>query len=361
MEIGSIFEIDPKQFFQETNHNLENELLNLTGYHVEYFNSGRAAIQAYLESHIVEYADCTVYMPAYSCSSVYEAAERAKVHIKTFPICRDFSIEENFLAELEMKKGDVLYLLQFFGKQISDKCISVINEKKSKGITVIEDVSLALMAEKSNNYWFGDVVIGSLRKWFEIPDGGFIAYRGEKKIFAKQQASNDYTLYYFAAQVMKNEYIKDNQLNKQLFLDLSGQGMKILFSDYTIREMSKVSKMLLNTMDYISIQKKRKENVNYIYDLLKGVKEINLPVGIESGIVPLGLVILVEKRNELFNHLISNGVYCNIHWRDCEYFKTDEDARWLSNHCITLPCDHRYSFEHMEYIYDVIKRYFEGE
>ena len=176
--------------------------------------------------------------------------------------------------------------------------------------------------------------------------------------FKKEQASNDYTFYYFAAQIMKDSYLKDNTLDKQQFLDISNEGMKALFSDYVIREMSTVAKRVTEATDLNKVASDRFDNYMYLYQLLSEIPELRLMIAPVEGMVPLGMVICVEDRDALFKHLIQNNVYCNIHWRENDSTKQFEDADYLSKHCLTIPCDQRYNHEHMDYIYNTIKLYY---
>ena len=100
----------------------------------------------------------------------------------------------------EVSKKDILYLVNFFGKLEAETTYSKIKELQKAGIAVVEDLTLALLS-KNANIGFGDYIIGSIRKWLPITDGGFIASRRELPEYHKADAANDYTLYYFAAQL----------------------------------------------------------------------------------------------------------------------------------------------------------------
>ena len=88
------------------------------------------------------------------------------------------------------------------------------------------------------------------------------------------------------------------------------------------------------------------------------IKEVKLMVEPSTERVALGMVMCVVDRDALFKHLIQNGVYCNIHWRENESTAQFEDSRYLSQHCLTLPCDQRYGIEQMNHIYKTIKDFY---
>lgn len=355
MEIGSIIEISPKDLFKE--HKLgdgkypfeKDEYWNFS-----YFNTGRATIEALL-SYLKQQGYNKVWLPSYNCSSVYDAAKRAEADIASYTVDKELLID-NSIFEL-LKKGDVLYLVNFFGRIEKDATYKAIKNAQKGGVIVIEDLSLSLLSE-GENVGIGDYVIGSVRKWLPIPDGGFIASKKEIPQFMKATAANDYTLYYFTAQVMKNLYLQDSSLDKQVFLNLSNKGMAALFSDYTIREISEVSNKVINSTNLKEVALRRIQNYNYLYECLHDIKEIKLMVEPSMENVALGMVICVEERDALFGYLIKNGIYCNIHWRENESTVQFEDSRYLSQHCLTLPCDQRYGIEQMNYIYKTIKDFY---
>ena len=353
MEIGSIFEIDPRSLFVDAKN--EYGVFPFEGdktWNFSYFNTGRAAIEALLVYLKVQ-GKSKVWLPGYDCSSVLDAAKRAGISIELYAVDRQLNIDHQVFGEVQ--SGDILYLVNFFGK--SQETLGLVEEVRKKGVVIIEDLTLGLLS-KGVTVGFGEYIIGSIRKWLPITDGGFVASQKALPEFRKEQASNDYTFYYFAAQIMKDSYLKDTTLDKQQFLDISNQGMKALFSDYTVREMSSLAKRIVDSTNLEEVAKVRYNNYKYLYSLLREISELRLMVKPTEGMVPLGMVICVDDRDELFRHLIQHGVYCNIHWRENESTVQFEDADYLSKHCLTIPCDQRYNQEHMDYIYNTIKRYY---
>ncbi len=295
-------------------------------------------------------------MPSFVCFSVVDAVSAYK-HIDFYHLNHNLTIDIETLNSIDFKQNDVLYILRYFAVSNSKQFWERLYEiKKEKQLTVIEDISLEAFSPINTD--IVDFVICSSRKWLPIPDGGILA---SKNVIDCSNAlgSSDYTLYYFAAQLMKGEYNKNKALNKQRFLNYSNKAIKDLFEDNEIRKMSDISLALINTMDFEQIKSKRIENYDALYNLLKNIKEITVP-GIRRGdVTPLGMFILTEKRDELFKHLIQNGVYCNIHWRTYDVIAQNENSKFLSEHCITIPCDQRYNKEHIQYITKVVQEFFE--
>lgn len=361
MEIGSIFEIDINKI-ENVSEDIVLQLPFLDEtYKLTFFNTGRSAIESlfcYLKSTGIK----KVWLPAFLCSSVKEAVERAGVEIKVYSVGKDLSsfseVPDN------MSSDEVFYVTQYFGQQYCPEAMNYVKTLRGNGIIIIEDITMSLLSKKVESFAFGDFLVGSLRKWFSITDGGFIASKKEIDFYKNPIATNDYSMYYFAAQVLKNEYLKNpnrNTEDKQVFLSLNQKAMQSLFSDYEIREMSIISKNLMVAENIDEVIEKRAYNYDLLYSLLKEIPEIYLLNGREATALSLGMFILTDERDELFNYLIKNDVYCNIHWRKNDMMQNDKNAEYLSQRCITLPCDQRYGEKQMRYIYSVIKSYFEGE
>lgn len=348
MEIGSIFEIDPKNIFVQGSTTIPKlPIEQKNNYIPYYFNTGRSAIE-FLLSRLRHEGYKKVYLPSFLCDSVRDAAIRAGMKIEYYKINTDLSID---LSTIELTKNCIFYVVQFFGNRLSDKAIKYINALKSSSNIVIEDITLCLLAD--DYVGFGDYIVGSLRKWLPITDGGILLTKTEIPDFLPESACNDYTTYYLTAQILKYEYLKktvrDNSY-KKIFMGYSKVAMASLFSDYTIRKMSIISMDLLKGFDFINIREKRIKNYDSLRDLLRDVPQVKVLVERVGNMSPLGMVILVEKRNELLEFLISKGIYCNIHWKSNLSTKHYDDSEFLASHCITIPCDQRYGEKEMIYI-----------
>ncbi|RHS80742.1 hypothetical protein DW928_06960 [Firmicutes bacterium AM43-11BH] len=359
MEIGSIFEIDISNLFKEPlQEEIEFPFMKEKKYYMNFYNTGRAAIESLFCFLKNSQGRTRVLLPTYNCDSVYEAVERTQIMIELYPINRDFTINIDALKSFQFSEGDIFYIVQYFGKKISKEALSFIQDLKTKGVLIIEDISLCLLSY-SETIGIGDYIVGSIRKWFALPDGGFCASTYDMHDLKKEQAANNYTFNYMLAQLMKQKYLQDNSLDKTKFLKLNKMGMDTLFSDYKIREMSEVSIQLMKSSDVRSIISIREDNYRSLWLKLAKIPQVTVMIPWEVGIIPLGMVIAVEDRDRLYDNLIKNDIYCNIHWRTNRCMDNSEEAIWLSKHCLTIPCDQRYSNEHMKRIEKVICNYFE--
>lgn len=357
MEIGSLFEIAPDNLFSvEAKKNFKLPFMETGEWFSYNFNTGRSAIESLLRRlNIEKEQSIDLWLPAYCCSSIYEAAERAGVNIYFYPIEADMTLSAKNIKGLALKQNAVFYCIQFFGIPLSPDVIQIFQQWQKDGKIIIEDITLSALSSRSFRFGFGDYIIASLRKWVAIPDGAILVAKKQMPDFDKISAANDYSLYYFAAQLMKTCYLKNKSLDKQEFLGFSKIAMDSLFSDYNVRDMSLISQRLLSNIDVERVVDIRKKNYCFLYEALQNISGVKTFVDPTDDLLPLGMVIACTRRDELFRYMISHDIYCNIHWRQNQATEQFKATAWLAEHCITIPCDQRYNEEHMQYIVDVLK------
>ena len=131
-----------------------------------------------------------------------------------------------------------------------------------------------------------------------------------------------------------------------------------LFSDYTLYPMSEWTTNYLQNYDIKALIEKRTRNYDYLYNKLSQIDGLKMKVHRKEGYLPFGMILQTENRDELLQYLISNNVYCNVHWR-LQPSKKNESVSFLAQHSITIPCDQRYGEQEMDYIVSVLERWYE--
>lgn len=363
MEIGSIFEIDPKNLFAGQASENKLPLFKGTEYaDVSYFNTGRSAIE-YLLKGLRLRGSKKIWIPSFVCMSVVDAASRAGMQIEFYSVGNSMSVYAEEISTLPLQRGDIFYVVQYFGIMAEETTRMAFDEIRSEGIELVEDVTMSLLSSKNAAFGFGDYIVGSLRKWFPIPDGAFLVSKNDSlPRLGKESAMNEYMFQYFVAQVMKHCYLENEQLfDKGRYLTLVQKSMGSLFSDYEIREMSDIARDLMLGLDIDSIRQRRISNHKAIEFGLSAVDGISVLSSVDNGMVPLGAFLLADNRDGLYQHLVKNDIYPNIHWRENAAMEGDASARELSAQCITIPCDQRYESLHMEHIAAVVHDFYRGE
>lgn len=362
MEIGSVIEFDNWEMYK----NIENEKLfylpfmKNNKYKTVMYQSGRNAIEILMKYFIEKLNINKILLPDYICTTVVEAVSRAKMQYQLYSVNRNFECDI-MQIENEINKGiNCIYIVQYFGKKLPIQMIQAINAWKNKGIIIVEDITMALFSSDYTSVGFGNYVLGSIRKWLPIPDGGFISTK-EKGLPNEQSIGNisKYTYYYTLVQTMKREYIEEDLSDvglKENYMNFYKMSIEELFSDYKIYPISQISKNYLFNYDMNKVISKRIRNYDYLCNKIYGLSGIKVKIRREEGMVPFGMLIESTNRDNLLKYLIDNNIYCNVHWRLDER-KQNSDIKYLSDSVITIPCDQRYKEEEMDYIANVLEHW----
>lgn len=364
MEIGSVLELDSFTKYQIAEIKKTFRLPFMKSdkeYGSAFYQSARNAIEALLAYLKDNRGIESVLLPDYMCETVIGAAKRANVDVKTYRVNRkyEYSFEE---IESLLDEKTSLFVAQFFGKKIESKTLERIKALKDSGTIVIEDLTLSIFSKDGDNVGFGNYIVGSIRKWLPIPDGGFILSESESlPDVSSVTVVSKYTDYYYAVQAMKKIYIDGGCADKELkktYLGYYNLSIKELFSDYTVYPMSEWSFNYINNCDLEKIIKIRRDNYDYLYNKLNEIDGIELQVKREGDYLPFGMLIFTKWRDELLQYLISKDIYCNVHWR-LEAINNNPEIEYLSKHTMTIPCDQRYTYEDMDRIADALKDWVE--
>lgn len=239
MEIGSIFDLDIQELFRENKKDFEFPFEKYYKYREKkFFNTGRSAIEFLFKYQLNLNENDIVLVPNFICSSVIGAIERANVKYEFYNVSGDFQIDiKNLLSKINDNVKAIFYI-NYFGFIQSKDVIYTLKELK-KQYTIIEDNTQALFSDSMCNMGIGHYVIASIRKWIPIPDGAILYAQKELNEIKIEKGYNEYAYKYILAQLMKNIYLKNEKLDKEKYLELVRESTQSLFSDYTIREITR--------------------------------------------------------------------------------------------------------------------------
>ena len=180
MEIGSVLELDNWNCYCYKEHNQELELpfmeLSDRQYKTYFYQNARNAIEE-LAFYLYDTRGIEDFLiPQYICETVSAAFKRAGVKVHEYKINRQFEIN---ISQIEQKiqNRTCIFIPHYFGIPITDELRDKIVDWKSRGIVIIEDITMSLLSKEKNKVGYGDYIVGSIRKWLPIPDGGFAGGR----------------------------------------------------------------------------------------------------------------------------------------------------------------------------------------
>lgn len=342
-DIGSEFSLDTTKL----NTKINNLYQFLKQYNTSWFDYGRSAIR------FIPYpGEKKVLLPEFICESVIRCFPLDKICF--YKVRDDFEIEiEDMINKIDQDVG-LVYIVHYFGylqhdlNMIKDKC-------RQWNVILVEDTTQSLFSVKDIH---GDYAVASIRKWMPIPQGG-VLYAGKDglniPITNHIPISNNNERIY--PMIMKEIYLQGLYDTNKMYRELFEKCEDRIDQKNEIMLMSDITKYLIGCIDISDIISKRKRNVEV---LQKGIEELGIrPIKkISEGECPLAFPIRVKNRDEFRKYLITNRIYCAVHW-PYDGIRVHERKNALKNaeYCISLPIDQRYTEDDMRYIINVISKY----
>lgn len=320
---------------------------------VVFTHSGRSAITTAVRHLGLE--GCKVLVPAFSCHSITDAFLACDCKVTYYPINRDLTADETELFRLmEDHMPAILYICPLFGFDTSFSLRKRYKEIQDKGIRIIEDVTHSMLSGFA--YTKADVVVCSLRKWLEVPDGGFMyGLNGfdTKSYYSTHQEQTEIVSNFISASKYKLDYLKSGQGElKEVFLPLFYKNND-LFDDTGLQcRMSSFSYEILSQADFKHIIERRRVNYDYLLSHIKNPLVDIIFKSLPADVVPLYMPVYVEngRRADLQCALINERLYCPVIWPTPSQVLAAYPAESLRYHndILSLVIDQRYDVSDME-------------
>lgn len=333
-EIGSEFWNVPTQ--KENNKIFDEK--------VQWYISGRSALQAIIKD--IEHAhNCvSIAMPSWCCDSMIKPFVDADIEVKFYPVYWNSKL----IQEIRMD-CNILLIMDYFGYTSDKPDLSNYN-----GL-IIRDVTHSIF---STDYTDSDYYFGSLRKWCGIWTGGY-AYTQDGRTFIVEDKKNDeYVFLRKKAMEQKNDFIKLGAHSDKGYLSIFSEAEELL-ENIEVVPAAERDIELAQYLDVEEIRKSRRRNTEI---LRKAFPEWLIFKDLKESDCPLFVPILVpdNKRDELRKHLINKEIYCPVHWPASKYHCLDERTEFIYKNELSLVCDQRYNENDMNRIIDTINDFWKG-
>lgn len=374
MEIGSIYEIDPGLFTHKHAEAVPQlrlgEVVKYNKKYVRYTASGREAIALALKSFEEKHPDVSkrCLLPAYMCDTVFFPFERAGWEIYFYHLNRKLTADIGEISRLieEVSPG-LIFIHAYYGVDTWKSARSILREWRAQGIRIMEDVTQSYYLENVGQE--ADFCVGSLRKWYAVPDGGFVA--SDIVLSDKMPAHNEqFTEARMGFLTQKWEYlhgqgsIEERQALKEDYLKKNREAERWLDSYAGISAVSEEASYILSLTDEKECKDKRIENCRYLRDNLVGNTQFTPVFDKESEqgkaeSAPLYFPIYADDRDELQRFLSERGIYAPTLWpigKENADSLSEEEA-YIYEHILALPIDQRYGIEEMRQILNTLEQY----
>jgi hypothetical protein len=291
-------------------------------------NSGRNALEYILRAKKVK----KIYIPYYTCDAILEPLVKLGIKYNYYYIDQQFSPIKDF------DNNDCLLYVNYFGV-LNDK-VHTLSKQFNK---LIVDNSQAFYARPGK----GLPTFYSPRKFFGVPDGGFVYCYSSLDLSLERDVSYSRCSHLLirADTNAENGYA-DFQRNDDLL------------KNQPIKRMSKLTDKLLRCIDYKRAKDLRNENFVYLHRHLGSLNELTGIFDLDNLDGPMVYPFLYKGNTDLRKRLHANKIYTAQYWPNLLKWLADKNCfeYHLYENLIPLPIDQRYGALEMERICKLVSQ-----
>jgi len=357
MEIGSEFWIDDDSLIKDSND--MPRWLSRFG-DVVLTISGRSAISLILDQ--VKPKVKNVLLPSYICDSVILPFEKAGYELKYYDV--DQHLKPIDIESIKSSNAGIFLHMGYFGFSTNEILSDTISSLKSESVIIIEDATHTLFSKKHKPIE-SDFIIGSIRKWFGTPSGGFLASDKVMK-FELFDSDKEFINLRRSSLHWKFEYMKSgNKSMKSAYLLGFNRAEQLLDEDIKSYKIDQDSETIIKKLDYKHLQSSRKRNYEFLLKQLSGIDGIEVIFNdLGYDIIPMFFPIYVKRnRDKLRYNLVEKEIYCPVHWAIPKQLNghLNNITKDIYDSILSIPCDQRYQIEDMRRITNAICSFAEEE
>ena len=330
-EIGSIFPLYDKCQRSGTHNNV------LSGRKL--FSFCREAIYLIAKKEMAN--GKKAMLPKYTCDTVIAPFQELGYDYQFYPVCNDLTIDIPKAKEIfSTHHPNLIVVHPYFGMDLTKQEQDMLEEMHKSGCEIILDLTQCLFS--TMRLPFIKYYVGSIRKWFAIPDGAFLETTDEMGIFEAE--NEEIVSLQTKAMKLRGEYFKTGDSNiKDESIRLSHEVESLMTRPITPHAMASTSKEILGFEDADIQQKIRIENYKRLYEGLKDVKDIELIADISRlTTAPLFFPFRVNDISAMQKKLAKKAIYARLIW--------EKEDRIL-----TITVDQRYDLSDMDKVVAAIK------
>lgn len=352
-EIGSIFPLNSEEIYKA--ENTYSSLLN----DKIYYSLCREALFDIALS--LSNTNKVVLIPAYTCQTVITPFEEAGWRCEYYAIKKNLRIDEPHLLDAITKHNPSLLIVHpYFGRDLSDSEENTLQFISTKGTKIVLDLTQCLFSEKK--YPFVSFITGSYRKWFPIPDGGFLTLCHESVSILQPSLENkEFTERERDAMYLRGQYFcNEEQMTKDISIQLCKTADYIIDRNISPHRISKIAYNLLLNEDKSFCQTQRHNNCKYLFYNIKESENISKVYYNfdEVTTAPLYYIIYVKDRPAFQHFLAQDSIYAPVIWPlEDERVLLNDEIKYIYNHLLAIPCDQRYDINDMQRVVEIINNY----
>lgn len=287
-------------------------------------NCGRNALAYLLEAKGIK----KLYLPYFLCDSVANVCKKYGVEVAFY------HIGENWLPKDLVIDGDAwLYIVNFYG-QITREDLARLAEVHNN--VIIDNAQAYFDAPLANVD-----TLYTCRKFFGVSDGA-VLYTNSKLERSLEIDESFNRIHYVLGRYERtaSEFYEEAAQNNDIF------------DNEPIKEMSRLTKNLLRSIDYEYVKQVRTNNFAYLHEKLREVNKLNVRLIEGAFMYPL----LIDDGMKIRKQLQQMKIYIPTLWPNVlEECEPDTLEYKFAAEILPIPVDQRYGIEDMEYLVEVIR------
>lgn len=328
---------------------------------VTYYASGREPFLAVAKSICPERK--VVLAPYFTCETVFQPFLENGWQIVHYRVTKELKIDTAEVEALfETHKPSVAVFMEYSGTDLTAEELATVGKLQAAGCVTIVDRSQNLYSRRRDPEV--DFYCGSLRKWYCIPDGGYLERNGAHPMpkVPEDGVYNDVYAAACAAMMFVNALAERTKIAQYLELSVFFRKLSTSYvccqpvRERNMWEYSKAIYLRERARDE-QYQQRRMENFRYVSQRIQGMTAVRA-VCCEPDNAPFYVHIYTQDRQALSRYLRSKGVSTWRYWsKPKEFGKLDDQTEYIFAHILSLPCDQRYTLEDMKILCDALEEY----
>ncbi|PID90764.1 MAG: hypothetical protein CSA97_01270 [Bacteroidetes bacterium] len=270
----------------------------------------------------------------------------------------DLSLDVEDLARcywVEAARAVVLH--PFYGRELSQEEEEVLSQLSADGGLVILDMTQGIFSDK--RYDFVDYYVGSLRKWFPMPDGGYLEANGALLPSVEELKENvPFVSDQRDAMYLRGQYFRSGDAGlKCISVRLNKRAEGQSLDD--IHRMSDFSLGVFAGVDIDATYRVRMDNFAQLFELRSSACRVARSPFASLDLVatsPLYFPMYVEDVLSVQSFFAGEGIYCPRLWPvDYPEVLVSDGVRYIYEHLLCVPVDQRYGAVEMQQIVNLMR------
>lgn len=298
-----------------------------------------------------------VLIPSYTCGTVITPFLEVGWKCTYYPINKDLTINvEKTKQIIDSANYTLLVVHPYYGMDLSIKELDLISYAKQRGCKIVIDLTQCIFSNQHIDE--ADYYVGSYRKWYQVPDGGFLWSR-ESVDVETPAPNNHFVSLQTDAMYLRGEYFQNQDEHiKQISIRLNKLAVGSVVFNISPHKMADISSRLMDEIDMNQVQNQRILNFKY---LLHNIKSPNIELLCNDmsrvTTAPLYFIIYTKDRKEIQSKLSIEHIYAPVIWPiSYEEVLVDNVTKEIYDEVLAIPIDQRYDEEDMRKIVNILNQ-----